>query len=631
MRRIVLAVLLVAVLAARWSRKTKAADVIKEMRKALGGDKLEIGQDAQPRGPVSARRRATADDGHHRADDSAARPACIAARKSSCPAACRWSASSHSTAPQAWDDQKQRGGMGGGMQIVMAGPRGARTQSGGDRRGAPPPHAQRADAISARVLRWRDAAADLGRDRRSARRQSRRARSEERRRRDVRLFVDQQTHLPLMLQYQEVRPRMMFDGGRPRSRRSRRRAGDPGWTRRRSGGRVRRRSRWRTGPAAGAAREGRGDRVSGPSPEEMHRRMEPMPPPAPSTVNLVPRRLQEGRRRHAPASADAVGRRQTGRGVDHREGQGQPFDQGRFLREEVERRTTEGRCRKHHDTCRLPRVLVDARRGRLARRHDAGIGAAAQSTLRIRVQDETQAALIHARRHDDGSGGRRATGARQRDRRGDVPVSCPARIRLKIEAEGFRGYTRVLQRQARQQQRRRHAAGRPRRRDLRQRTKRGDAAREGLHADAHPGRDRFAVGRSRRNGGAAATDGRTGRADFRRRLPRRPDSAEGSDRADPVPHQFVLGGVSRRRHGAGRDHHQAGHGQLARRLQLRLPRRIAERAQRLCDRARSRSSRGGSCSTSQGPLPRARPAWPSPPTATCPTTRARSRRRRRPA
>jgi hypothetical protein len=80
----------------------------------------------------------------------------------------------------------------------------------------------------------------------------------------VRLFVDQQTHLPLMLQYTEVRPRIMMDGrGRGVGR----------------GGRG--------GPGPGAPQAGRGGEPDQrPDPEEMRRRIEQMPPPTPSNMSL---------------------------------------------------------------------------------------------------------------------------------------------------------------------------------------------------------------------------------------------------------------------------------------------------------------------------------------------------------
>jgi hypothetical protein len=91
----------------------------------------------------------------------------------------------------------------------------------------------------------------------------------------VRIFVDQQTHMPLMLQYSEVRPRMMFsDGGRggrgfgPGGGLGR--GGDPG----------------AAGGAGAGGGAGRGEPGQRPSPEEIQRRREAMPPPTPSTINL---------------------------------------------------------------------------------------------------------------------------------------------------------------------------------------------------------------------------------------------------------------------------------------------------------------------------------------------------------
>ena len=95
----------------------------------------------------------------------------------------------------------------------------------------------------------------------------------------VRLFIDQQTHMPLMLQYQEVRPRFNMMGG----------PGGPGGMRRGAGGGP-------GGAGPGGPPPGAGDPPPGagqgpppgdrPSPEEIRRRMESMPPPAPSQVSL---------------------------------------------------------------------------------------------------------------------------------------------------------------------------------------------------------------------------------------------------------------------------------------------------------------------------------------------------------
>jgi hypothetical protein len=85
----------------------------------------------------------------------------------------------------------------------------------------------------------------------------------------VRLFIDQNTAMPLMLQYQEIRPRMNLMGGPggPAGRRGPGGAGAPA-----------------TPPAGGPpAAPGPDQR---PNPEEVRRRVESMPPPAPSNVTL---------------------------------------------------------------------------------------------------------------------------------------------------------------------------------------------------------------------------------------------------------------------------------------------------------------------------------------------------------
>jgi hypothetical protein len=102
----------------------------------------------------------------------------------------------------------------------------------------------------------------------------------------IRFFVDQTTHMPLMMQYQEVRPRIMINGG----------PGGPGGPGR--GGRgdaggagVRGGDAPPPPPPPPGGGAGRGAGAPGaegqrPTPEEMRRRLESMPPPAPSTVTL---------------------------------------------------------------------------------------------------------------------------------------------------------------------------------------------------------------------------------------------------------------------------------------------------------------------------------------------------------
>ena len=72
-----------------------------------------------------------------------------------------------------------------------------------------------------------------------------------------------------------------------------------------------------------------------------------------------------------------------------------------------------------------------------------------------------------------------------------------------------------------------------------------------------------------------------GRGAARERVPRRPAAAEKPDSADPVPPQHVRRRHARARVRLGRHHHEAGPRQLARVDQHRLPRRGAERAQRV--------------------------------------------------
>lgn len=162
-----------------------------------------------------------------------------------------------------WDDTQNRGGMGGGMQMqmVMRGPNGE----------APNPEAMaemRTRRMKVELNRWLlalfaasetpltyagvaeapDGKADV-------------LEIKDERGQALRLFVDQQSGMPLMLTYQEMRPRMMFGGG----------PGGPG------------------GP--GGARGGQGGQR--PDPEEIKRRVEAEQarlhaegPPPPTTVTL---------------------------------------------------------------------------------------------------------------------------------------------------------------------------------------------------------------------------------------------------------------------------------------------------------------------------------------------------------
>jgi hypothetical protein len=94
----------------------------------------------------------------------------------------------------------------------------------------------------------------------------------------LRLFVDQQTHLPLMLSFQEVRPRMMIQGG-PGGRRGPGGPGVPG-----PGGPPPPADPH--GAPAPAAPQAGGAAGQRPSEEEIRRRIESMPPPTPSAVQM---------------------------------------------------------------------------------------------------------------------------------------------------------------------------------------------------------------------------------------------------------------------------------------------------------------------------------------------------------
>lgn len=179
---------------------------------------------------------------------------------------------------EAWDEVNSRGGGGhGGMVIMGGGPRGPGGQAG--RHGGP---GEPADEASVARFRARRMQSELQRltlalllhSSRPIRFAGTAEASDgtadvleilDDRERPVRLFLDQQTHLPLMLTYEDIRPRMVMAGGR----------GGPGGRGARRGGPDRRGGAGRDGNPAGR-----------PSPEEMRRRMEAEGPLSPVTVAL---------------------------------------------------------------------------------------------------------------------------------------------------------------------------------------------------------------------------------------------------------------------------------------------------------------------------------------------------------
>jgi hypothetical protein len=120
----------------------------------------------------------------------------------------------------AWDDTANRGGMGGGMQIVMRGPGDGPGPGGG---AAPTPEQlNEARVRRMRVQMQRFMAAFLGEastpwvDAGVAESPEGKAdilETKEETGRVLRLFVDQATHLPLMVQYQDPKPMVMIAGG----------------------------------------------------------------------------------------------------------------------------------------------------------------------------------------------------------------------------------------------------------------------------------------------------------------------------------------------------------------------------------------------------------------------------------
>lgn len=279
MRRLVIAAALVAGCstgAAAQDASTKGAEIMTQVRQALGGDKLaqlktlslegpfarEMGQ-RQVKGTMVLTMQLP--DRMHRSEDTELMGGVSIERTSVL------------AGSTSWEDMQNRGGMGGGMQIVL--------------RQGPPGQELNAEQIEqARLRRFRNEfnryllaftgganlqptfvavaeAPDGKADVVEVKNEAGQA---------VRLFVDQQTHMPLMLQYMEVRPRINMMGG-PGG------PGGPGGGRRGPGGPDGPLPPPSGGgsPAAGAPADGQR-----PNPEEVRRRMESMPPPEPSQMTM---------------------------------------------------------------------------------------------------------------------------------------------------------------------------------------------------------------------------------------------------------------------------------------------------------------------------------------------------------
>ncbi|HXG87314.1 MAG TPA: hypothetical protein VNJ02_03180 [Vicinamibacterales bacterium] len=252
----------------------KAVDIMKQMRDALGGDKLTQVKALALEGPFAremGQRQMTgtlvltlqAPDRMHRSEDvemmagmSMERTSVLAGDK-------------------AWEDMQNRGGMGGGMQIVMRGPGSAELN---------PEQLEQARVRRLRNEFNRYALAFLGghnlqptfvavAEAPEGKADVLEIKNEAGQ--STRIFVDQSTHMPLMLQYTEVRPRINMMGGPGGPGGPGGRRGGPGGGGAPGAGRP-------DGPPLGGGAGG-GQR---PTPEEVARRREQMPPPVPSAVTL---------------------------------------------------------------------------------------------------------------------------------------------------------------------------------------------------------------------------------------------------------------------------------------------------------------------------------------------------------
>lgn len=199
----------------------------------------------------------------------------------------------------AWADMQNRGGMGGGMQIMMRnGPPGAPQD---------PAEAEKrmAGQFRGEMQRWMFAllgapgtAVTYAGVAESPDGKADTLEIKDARGQAVRLFVDQETHMPLMLTYSELRPRIMMRGGPggpggPGGRRG----GGPGGPGGPGGG-----GQPGAAPAPGAGAPpppaggaqagaagapGAGGERRRPTEEEIRQRMASMPPPTPSAMRMT--------------------------------------------------------------------------------------------------------------------------------------------------------------------------------------------------------------------------------------------------------------------------------------------------------------------------------------------------------
>ena len=272
----------------------KAAEILKQMRAALGGDRLNAMKTLSVEGVFRRDMGGRQQEGtliltfelpnrYHRSEEiefpggmSMERISVLADNK-------------------AWDDMQQRGGVGGGggrMEIRLADGRGGPGGPGGDLN-PQLVEENRRKRVASEMQRWMlaffgaanlqpswtavaeapDGKADV-------------LEIKDERGQTVRLFVDQATHMPLMLQYSDIRPRVMInDGGRGgRGGRAGRGGGGGGREGAAGGSREGAAAGAREGAAAGGQQAGRGDRDA--VMEEARRRLASMPTPQPTTFSM---------------------------------------------------------------------------------------------------------------------------------------------------------------------------------------------------------------------------------------------------------------------------------------------------------------------------------------------------------
>ena len=198
----------------------------------------------------------------------------------------------------AWADMQNRGGTGGGMQIMMRnGPPGAPQD---------PAEAEKrlAGQFRTEMQRWMFAllgapgtAVTYAGVAESPDGKADTLEIKDGRGQAVRLFVDQETHMPLMLTYSELRPRIMMRGGPggPGGRRGG--PGGPGGPAGPGGGQPGAPAGAAPAPAAGATPPAAGAQAGAPgepagerrrpTEEEIRQRMASMPPPTPSAMRMT--------------------------------------------------------------------------------------------------------------------------------------------------------------------------------------------------------------------------------------------------------------------------------------------------------------------------------------------------------